>query len=270
PGDDRPPVPCRLLQDGKEERGVLRQPDRPGRDLQGAAEQELPDEQELERAARPGIPVGRIEEVIRPPGARERRGQLAPDEAVGQRHQGAEDPPQHRLGPAHRGDDGRYGDEGPHAHHHRHVQADRLQQAQSTLQHRKRPGRLRLPPGGEGGPMMGRHGLCRNACPPHVPARADLLSRNQTMADKNSDLHGFAPDKADGALLLIDVVNGFDFPAADKLLAELEFDYDGALIPAGRTTPLAVSPELGLVIRRDHPAAAPAPAPARRGLGLRG
>ncbi|WP_165249097.1 cysteine hydrolase family protein [Paludisphaera soli] len=40
------------------------------------------------------------------------------------------------------------------------------------------------------------------------------------MADKNSDLHGFAPDKADGALLLIDVVNGFDFPDADKLLAQ--------------------------------------------------
>ncbi|WP_337175997.1 SNF2-related protein [Paludisphaera sp.] len=39
--------------------------------------------------------------------------------------------------------------------------------------------------------------------------------------------------------------------AADKLLADLEFDYDGALIPAGRTTPLAVSTELGLVIRRD-------------------
>ena len=39
--------------------------------------------------------------------------------------------------------------------------------------------------------------------------------------------------------------------AADKLLAELEFDYDGAVIPAGRTTPLAVSTEHGLVIRRD-------------------
>ena len=40
-------------------------------------------------------------------------------------------------------------------------------------------------------------------------------------------------------------------PGSDRLLAELEFDYDGALIPAGRTTPLAVSTELGLVIRRD-------------------
>ena len=39
--------------------------------------------------------------------------------------------------------------------------------------------------------------------------------------------------------------------AADKLLGDLEFDYDGAIIPAGRTTPLAVSTELGLVIRRD-------------------
>jgi superfamily II DNA or RNA helicase len=39
--------------------------------------------------------------------------------------------------------------------------------------------------------------------------------------------------------------------SADRLLAELEFDYNGALIPAGRTTLLAVSTELGLVIRRD-------------------
>src|SRR6185312_9626557 len=39
--------------------------------------------------------------------------------------------------------------------------------------------------------------------------------------------------------------------SADKLLAELEFDYDGAVIPAGRTTPLAVSTELSLMIRRD-------------------
>jgi superfamily II DNA or RNA helicase len=38
---------------------------------------------------------------------------------------------------------------------------------------------------------------------------------------------------------------------SEKLIGELEFDYDGAVIPAGRTTPLAVSTELGLVIRRD-------------------
>jgi len=38
---------------------------------------------------------------------------------------------------------------------------------------------------------------------------------------------------------------------SDKVIGELEFEYDGAVIPAGRTTPLAVSTELGLVIRRD-------------------
>ena len=38
---------------------------------------------------------------------------------------------------------------------------------------------------------------------------------------------------------------------SDKLIGELDFEYDGAVIPAGRTTPLAVSTELGLVIRRD-------------------
>jgi nicotinamidase-related amidase len=39
------------------------------------------------------------------------------------------------------------------------------------------------------------------------------------MPDRNADLHGNAPDKADGALLLIDVVSRFDFPDAGKLLA---------------------------------------------------
>lgn len=39
------------------------------------------------------------------------------------------------------------------------------------------------------------------------------------MPPRNADLHGNAPDKADGALLIIDVVNRFDFEDADKLLA---------------------------------------------------
>ena len=46
--------------------------------------------------------------------------------------------------------------------------------------------------------------------------------------------------------------------AADRLLADLEFDYDGAVIPAGRTTSLAVSTELALIIRRDPQAEASA------------
>jgi nicotinamidase-related amidase len=38
------------------------------------------------------------------------------------------------------------------------------------------------------------------------------------MPEKNIDLHGSAPHKHRFALLLIDVVNDFDFPEADQLL----------------------------------------------------
>ncbi|MGE5215341.1 MAG: isochorismatase family cysteine hydrolase [Nitrospirota bacterium] len=38
------------------------------------------------------------------------------------------------------------------------------------------------------------------------------------MPEKNVDLHGSAPDKNKIALLLIDVINDFDFPEADQLL----------------------------------------------------
>jgi nicotinamidase-related amidase len=38
------------------------------------------------------------------------------------------------------------------------------------------------------------------------------------MPDKNVGLHGSAPDKHRFALLLIDVINDFDFPEADQLL----------------------------------------------------
>ncbi len=38
------------------------------------------------------------------------------------------------------------------------------------------------------------------------------------MPTKNPDLHGSAPDKSSVALLLIDVINDFDFPEAEDLL----------------------------------------------------
>src|SRR3954451_18536417 len=38
------------------------------------------------------------------------------------------------------------------------------------------------------------------------------------MPEKNVNLHGSAPDKHEIALLLIDVINDFDFPEADQLL----------------------------------------------------
>jgi nicotinamidase-related amidase len=38
------------------------------------------------------------------------------------------------------------------------------------------------------------------------------------MPEKNTNLHGSAPDKHEVALLLVDVINDFDFPEADQLL----------------------------------------------------
>jgi nicotinamidase-related amidase len=38
------------------------------------------------------------------------------------------------------------------------------------------------------------------------------------MPEKNINLHGSAPDKHELALLLVDVINDFDFPEADQLL----------------------------------------------------
>jgi nicotinamidase-related amidase len=38
------------------------------------------------------------------------------------------------------------------------------------------------------------------------------------MPDKNASLHGNAPDKAAAALLLIDVINDFEFPEGEQLL----------------------------------------------------
>src|ERR1044072_1456926 len=38
------------------------------------------------------------------------------------------------------------------------------------------------------------------------------------MARASHDLHGSAPDKSEAALLLIDVINSFDFPEGNELL----------------------------------------------------
>ena len=42
------------------------------------------------------------------------------------------------------------------------------------------------------------------------------------MASKSADLHGNAPDKADVALLLIDVINDLEFPGGENLLIHAE------------------------------------------------
>jgi nicotinamidase-related amidase len=49
-------------------------------------------------------------------------------------------------------------------------------------------------------------------------ATAVPIPRNERMPQKNINLHGSAPDKHKFALLLVDVINDFDFPEADQLL----------------------------------------------------
>ena len=45
-----------------------------------------------------------------------------------------------------------------------------------------------------------------------------IRTRGHIVAAKNPDLHGNAPDKADVALLLIDVINDLEFPEGEQLL----------------------------------------------------
>jgi len=52
----------------------------------------------------------------------------------------------------------------------------------------------------------------------NFPVRALSTLEKQQCQKKNIDLHGSAPDKHKFALLLIDVINDFDFPEADQLL----------------------------------------------------
>ena len=56
--------------------------------------------------------------------------------------------------------------------------------------------------------------VCRHA----VAGARFIISVTPEMPKKNTDLHGSAPDKHERALLLIDVINDFDFPKAEELL----------------------------------------------------
>jgi nicotinamidase-related amidase len=56
--------------------------------------------------------------------------------------------------------------------------------------------------------------------PANLPRELAALhdSEDDPVRNRNEDLHGNAPDKADAALLLIDVINDLEFPEGDQLL----------------------------------------------------
>ncbi len=139
PVDQGSPVPGRAVERGEEITEVLRHAEGPGGDLERSAEEELPDEEELEQATGAALAVDGVVEVVGAARAREGRRQLAPDHPVANGNDAAEHPAEHRLRAQHRAEQCGDGDERPDPHHHRHVQADRLEQTQPPLQHRHRP-----------------------------------------------------------------------------------------------------------------------------------
>src|SRR6185295_11555545 len=67
-------------------------------------------------------------------------------------------------------------------------------------------------------------------------------TRGLLMPRRSHDLHGSAPDKSAAALLLIDVINDFDFPQSEQLLRYA--------LPAGR--------KIAALKRRAHEEGIPA------------
>ncbi len=112
---------------------ILCQSDRSARHFEGTAEQELPDENELEESAGSRIAVHGVIEMIGSARTRKRRGQLAPDHSVGDGDGCTQHPADHRLGPVHRIDEEGNRDERTDPNHQRHIQANGLEQAKPTL-----------------------------------------------------------------------------------------------------------------------------------------
>ena len=60
--------------------------------------------------------------------------------------------------------------------------------------------------------------LMKYAAAQSIAREATASEMSVPIPEENVDLHGSAPDKREMALLLIDVINDFDFPGADQLL----------------------------------------------------
>jgi hypothetical protein len=93
-----------------------------------------------------------------------------------------------------------------------------------------------------------------------IPREGEFLTAREggSMSGRDEDRHGNAPDKADAALLLIDVINDLEFPEGDQLLRH-------ALPMARRIVALkgrAKEAGLPVVYVNDNRPGCPAPRPA--------
>ncbi len=112
--------------------------------LERPAEDELPDEEERDQSAEALAAIGLAEVHVTAAGARHRRAELAPDQAVGDRDEHRHEPAEQRLRPPQPGHEERNRDEGTDPNHVRHVERGRLQQAEAPGEGRRSSfGRMR-------------------------------------------------------------------------------------------------------------------------------
>src|SRR5206468_2630557 len=114
-----------------------RKADVPGRDLEGATEHELPDEEKAHEAAHRLRAIALAQIPERAARSRHRRPELAPDHAVAHDDHQGDEPAQHRLWTAQRGHEERDRDERPDPDHVRHVERRGVNQAEPAYQGRR-------------------------------------------------------------------------------------------------------------------------------------
>ena len=116
---------------------VLRKADVARRDLEGTAQDELPDEEKRREAAPllAAVPLAKVD--VASARSRHRRSELAPDHAIRNHDEQRNDPSEHRLWTAERGHEQRDRDERPDSHHVGHVESSGLEQAEPAGQLRR-------------------------------------------------------------------------------------------------------------------------------------
>ncbi len=115
-------------QAGQEVVEIVRKADAAAGHREWRRKHDLPNHQEREPASRAARSVGFAKIVVTPTRLGHRRAQFRPDQAVAERQQRSHQPAQHRLGPAHRGQEEGNGDVGTDPHHVRDGQRGGLDQ----------------------------------------------------------------------------------------------------------------------------------------------
>src|SRR2546430_14258325 len=159
---------------------VLREADVAGRDLEGAAEHELPDEEKAHQPAHALRAIAPAQIPERSAGSRQRRPELAPHHTVAQHHHQRDEPAEHRLRAAQRGHEERDRDERSDPDHVRHVQRRSVDQTEAALH------QTLIPPGAIRATYRPRPVSPEGSCSADRPARWNAESISSTVNTPNS------------------------------------------------------------------------------------